>query len=310
MAQAAAFDLAPVDIAPWREGGTGIDYAHSFDSGLPGPHVLVNALAHGNDICGAAALDRMLRAGIRPRRGRLSLVFANVAAYRRFDLAEPGSGRFVDEDFNRLWSPAALEGKRRSSELDRARALRPLIDTVDFLLDIHSMQADAPALMLCGALDKGRRMALAVGTPALIVADSGHVAGTRLRDYADFGDPRSAKNALLVECGQHWRGASADIAHEVATRFLVHCGTIETPLAPIRETQRLAEVTDTVTVHGERFAFAADYRGLHVVPRAGTVIGHDGPTPVRTPYDDCLLIMPSRTAGRGQTAVRLARYVT
>jgi hypothetical protein len=30
---------------------------------------------------------------------------------------------------------------------------------------------------------------------------------------------------------------------------------------------------------------------------------------VRTPYDDCVLIMPSRRSGRGQTAVRLGRYV-
>jgi len=30
---------------------------------------------------------------------------------------------------------------------------------------------------------------------------------------------------------------------------------------------------------------------------------------VRTPYDDCVLIMPSRRLVKGQTAVRLGRYV-
>jgi hypothetical protein len=47
-----------------------------------------------------------------------------------------------------------------------------------------------------------------------------------------------------------------------------------------------------------------------VVPRAGTVIATDGPKPIRTPYDDCVLVMPTATPRRGQTAVRLGRFVS
>src|SRR3546814_14963345 len=72
-------------------------------------------------------------------RSRLTLGFANVAAYRRFDPSDPGRFRYVDEDLNRLWGRNVLDGRRRSVELDRARQMRPLIDTVDLLLDIHSM---------------------------------------------------------------------------------------------------------------------------------------------------------------------------
>lgn len=38
-----------------REGNTGVDYVHRFDSGVPGPHVLFNALTHGNEFCGMVA---------------------------------------------------------------------------------------------------------------------------------------------------------------------------------------------------------------------------------------------------------------
>jgi hypothetical protein len=41
----------------------------------------------------------------------------------------------------------------------------------------------------------------------------------------------------------------------------------------------------------------------------GTLIGRDDEREVRTPYDDCVLIMPSRRFVKGQTAVRLGRYV-
>ena len=43
--------------------------------------------------------------------------------------------------------------------------------------------------------------------------------------------------------------------------------------------------------------------------RHRTLIGRDNGHEVRTPYDDCVLIMPSRRLARGQTAVRLGRYV-
>jgi hypothetical protein len=167
----------------------------------------VNALTHGNEICGAIAVDRMLRQRVRPVRGRLTLAFANVAAFLRFDPANPYASRCVDEDFNRVWNPQALDGPGRSVELQRARQLRPFVDAADYLLDIHSMLEPSPAVMICGPLDKGIRFAFDVAIPRDIVSDEGHANGTRMRDFGGFGDPGSSRNALLVECGQHWERA-------------------------------------------------------------------------------------------------------
>ncbi|RMD60861.1 MAG: succinylglutamate desuccinylase, partial [Alphaproteobacteria bacterium] len=61
------------DIAPYRAGNTGIDHVISFEATRPGPHVMVSALVHGNEVCGAVALDFLLRAEVRPRQGRLTL---------------------------------------------------------------------------------------------------------------------------------------------------------------------------------------------------------------------------------------------
>ncbi len=305
-------ELEAPDITPYAAGNTGIPYVTSFDSLRPGPHVLVNALTHGNEICGAIVLDRLLRDGVRPIAGRLTLSFANVAAYRRFDPANPTFSRFIDEDFNRLWDVATLDGPRRSLELDRARALRPLIDTVDLLLDIHSMQQAAAPLMLTGLTDKSLTLARRVGIPEVIVRDAGHAAGRRMRDYGAFDEPASAKAALLVECGQHWAKRTAEVALDTAWRFLAASGVLDPTeaarrLAPAPR-QRVVTVTDAVTITSERFAFAENYRGLEVIPRAGTVIARDGGREIRTPYDECVLIMPSRRLTRGQTAVRLGRF--
>lgn len=145
------------DISRWRAGNTGIDYLHTFDSGKPGKHVMILALTHGNEVSGAIAVDALLTAGLRPVAGRLSLGFGNVGAYEHFSAENADATRYLDEDMNRVWTPAALDGTRDSRELARARAMRPLLDTVDLLLDIHSMHEASAPLMMTGAARQGDR---------------------------------------------------------------------------------------------------------------------------------------------------------
>lgn len=309
-----AVELTPPDIARYADGSDGIPYVHTFRAAAPGPHVAVTAVVHGNEPCGAIALTRLFDAGVRPVRGALSLAFMNVAAYEAFDPTDPNASRWVDEDFNRLWSDVILEGQRDSVELARARQVRPFVDTIDLLLDIHSMQHPTTPLMMAGPAEKGIDLARATGMPEIIVRDEGHAAGPRLRDYAGFVDPTSAKNAVLVECGQHWERGAAEVAYEAAVRFLRACGAVlpdfATDAVTSRPRQRVVEVTERVTVDSEAFAFAEAYRGMDVIPRAGTVIATDGDRAVRTPYDDCVLVMPSKRLWPGQTAVRLGRFTS
>ena len=48
--------------------------------------------------------------------------------------------------------------------------------------------------------------------------------------------------------------------------------------------------------------------GMMVIGRRDTPIARDGGREIRTPYDDCVLIMPTRRPRKGETAVRLGRY--
>jgi predicted deacylase len=275
--------------------------------------VLLNALTHGNEICGAIVVDRLLREGLRPVRGTLTLAFANVEAFSRFDRLRPYATRFVDEDFNRVWTPATLDGPRHSVELDRARQLRPFVDAADYLLDIHSMLEPSPAVMICGPLDKGIRFSFDVGIPAHIVSDTGHSNGTRMRDYGGFGDPASPKNALLIECGQHWERKAEHVAWQTTWRFLQALGAVDPARAakeivPPEGPQKLIRVTDAVVASSPAFRFARDFTGLEVVPQKGDVIAWDGDKAVRAPYDNCVLIMPvPHNIKTGLTAVRLGR---
>jgi hypothetical protein len=55
--------------------------------------------------------------------------------------------------------------------------------------------------------------------------------------------------------------------------------------------------------------FTQVFQGGDVVHRRHTLIAIDGGVEIRTPHDDCLLVMPSLRPSRGHTAVRLARFV-
>jgi predicted deacylase len=268
---------------------------------------------HGNEICGAIALDRLLRAGVRPARGKLTFMFANIDAYQNFNRIDPVTSRYVDEDMNRVWYTKAMDGPRHSRELDRARLLLPVVRSADFLLDIHSTTSIDKPMMLTGVEQKHLDFARRMGFPALLVRDSGHEGGTRLRDSGSFADVNSPAVALLIEAGQHWVKPTAEVAHETVWRFLAATGVLSDAdaapwLARPRESQNSIMVTDRITTQSDNFHFFEPYQGFEVIPRGGTAIARDGDRDICTPYDNCVLIMPSRRFARGQTAVRLGRY--
>jgi len=309
-------EIAFPDLGSYAAGNDGTPHVWTFGSEHPGPHVLIQALTHGNEVCGAIALDWLLREKVRPLRGTLTLVFANVAAYLRFNRADPFASRCVDEDFNRLWTREVLDGPRHSAELARARELRPIVDRVDHLLDLHSMSEPCLPLAMAGRQRKGVELAKAIGVPQNIVIDSGHAAGQRLRDYAFFDDPADPRSALLVECGQHWEAAAPQVARQSVLRFLDHFAMLDRGFAgqylddATPPPQHIVEVTSTVTIVSDAFRFTQPVHGLQVIRRAGTAYAMDAGAEIRTPHDDCVLIMPTRKPKRGETAVRLGRFVS
>ncbi|MEN9628712.1 MAG: hypothetical protein RJA10_1939 [Pseudomonadota bacterium] len=310
-----ALEILPPDISPFRAGNRGVDFVHVIDSGRPGPKVLVQALTHGNEICGALALQWLFAQGFSPQVGRLTLVFANVAAFARFDPANPHRSRYVDEDLNRVWDDAVLFGPRDSVELRRARELQPFIDEAEVLLDIHSMHEPCRPLMVCGTVDKNAAYARQLGVPGDLLIDTGHPAGLRMIERGGFGDPRSQRHALLIECGQHWARSSRDVAIDTLVRFLGLTGLADAGWvaghtqvqAPAQ--QRLVRVTEAVVARSGDFRFLLPVQGLGVVPRAGTPIAQDGSHVWVAPYDDTVLVMPSMEHVRpGNTQVRLGRF--
>ncbi len=309
MSTSADFELLPRDLAPYRRGNTGIDYVHRFESGRPGPHVLVNALTHGNEFCGMVAATHLLDTDVRPRIGTLTVSFANVAAYESFNPAQPLESRQLVHNLNRIWSPAWLDGDEDSPELARARTLRPVVAAADHILDIHSTSTDVQPFWVYPQFARNAATALAIGRPAVhLVMPQGLGSGTPLIQHGRHGEADGTGVALVAECGGHFRRASGELATEVALDFLAHFGLIErAPLAPKPAQQRF-ELLQTWVVKTPEFRFARPLVGFETFAH-GELIATDGAEEVRALCEGCTVLMPTRRPIVGREGVYLARPI-
>lgn len=301
-----ALEVLPRDLSAYREGNTGIPYVHRFDSGRPGPHVLVNALTHGNEFCGMVAATHLLDHGVRPRIGTLTVSFANVAAYESFDPEQPFDSRQLVHNLNRIWSPEWLEGEEDSPELRRARELRPVVAAADHILDLHSTSNDVEPFWVYPAFERNAEAALAIGRPAVhLVMPDGLGSGTPVIQHGRHGQADSdAGVAMVAECGQHFRQATSDLAVEVALDFLAHFGLIEARPRNVAP-QRRYLLLQTYVIRTPEFRFTRPVVGFETFAK-GELIATDGDTEVRAP-EDCAILMPARKPIPGREGVYIAR---
>lgn len=308
--------VLPPDLSKWASAPLGVPYVHERRGDVDGPDILVTALAHGNEYAGATVISELLSSKWTPTRGRVTFAFCNVVAFHRFDATRPDESRFADEDFNRVWGVETLDGPEISSELARARQLRPFVDRASHLLDLHSMHEPSTPLLITGVLKRNIEFAKTLRAHAQIVVDEGHSDGVRMRDYDAFSDMHGEKIAVLLEAGQHWEASSIAVTRDVLMRFLIQAGAIDLDRAPSkwllpdRQSLTPVRVTDRVVAQSTSFDFCEPFTGGEVIPHAGTVIATDAGAQIVTPYDDCVLVMPSlRQLRPGVTTVRFGKFV-
>lgn len=306
--ESTVFELLPRDLRPYEKGNTGVPYVHRFVSSRPGPHVLVNALTHGNEFCGMVAATHLLDRGVRPKIGTLTVSFANVEAYDSFDRADPFKSRMLVHNLNRIWSKEWLEGKEDSPDLRRARELRPVVAAADHILDIHSTAQPVQPFWVYPGYERNAQAALAIGVPQIhLVMPTGMKTGTPLIQHGRHGEAAHHGVALVAECGQHFLRASGELATEVTMRFLAHFGLVDAdPEWPRPGAQRRYELLSTPVIKTPDVKFARPVIGLETFAKDELIVT-DGGEEIRSPCDGCTIFMPARIHVPGRELVYLTR---
>ena len=105
------------------------------------------------------------------------------------------------------------------------------------------------------------------------------------------------------------------VALDTALHFLRACNVVDinfindrlSPAAKEPELAEMWDVTDGITALTDDFQFCEEYVGMEIIESEGTKIAQDGDLDIKTPYDNCLLMMPNHRPGAGVRKLRLCR---
>jgi len=288
-----------------------------YETGRPGPRVIIVGGMHGNEPGGVLALQRVLAEleELRlPLRGRLLCLGGNLEALRR-------GQRFIDRDLNRVWGygqevpegPGIYEFEVR----DRLQAeIEPVLEGATepvVFLDLHSTSAGGAPFSIIGDTRQNRRIALGLPVPVILGLEES-VDGALLGYFGERGHI-----AVGFEGGQHDDPLTVD-HHEAAVWItLIRAGALlreEVPRAVefydrLREGARgrpgVIEMRHRHHVRAEdEFSMREGFANFDPIAR-GDVLATDASGQVTSP-ESGLLLLPLYQ-GQGQDGFFVGREV-
>ena len=198
-----------------------------------------------------------------------------------------------------MWSAAATAGRisraRRSSTLSSPPSSQA-DDQIRFRLWVISRLSNG--LPVSNVSYAATLAKLSVSVPIF--------GRTPLIQHGSHGQAEGPGAALVVECGQHFKQASAEVAIDVATNFIAHFGLVDRPVPRAATPPRRFELLRTHVVQHESFAFVRPLIGFETFAE-GELIATDGPVEIRALCDDCTIFMPARKAIVGREGVYLTK---
>lgn len=222
-------------------------HAVSFIAPAPGAALLFLGAVHGDETCGAIAIERIIAefktGALMLQRGSVTFIpICNPAAFRL-------QQRQVEKNLNRVFGTAGTSYEERM-----AGTLKPYLNGCDYLVDLHSYRApigsppfgfidpsNQPSLRFATHLFQGIASGFYVSNFAAAIAASGYnptntpVAAPMLGtvEYARLNAKNGGKGAiaLTVECGGHADANGAAVAYQVMLNALGYLGLITHPTA-------------------------------------------------------------------------------
>ncbi|MBW2461180.1 MAG: succinylglutamate desuccinylase/aspartoacylase family protein [Deltaproteobacteria bacterium] len=278
----------------------GVTYL-SRDPALPRPHVGVLGSVHGDEECGVEAIRDLLRRGeageLALGVGTMVLIHGNPEASALGIRSTEGGAdinRILDFDWVRT-----LPEDQWTSEHRRAFALRPVLEDVDVLLDLHSASNETPAFGIVNAVPKSLEIAKRLGVGFVV-----HSWG-ELSPKVTIGVlQRRQMPGISVECGQHHDPQTNARALAITERFLRYVGALEGIEPALTEVIEL-EVEEILKKPSRAFRFARPLSGMERLD-AGELVGTDGTIDFRLEKTRWA-ILPNEGAAVGGDLLYLAK---
>jgi succinylglutamate desuccinylase len=267
----------------------------------PRPHVGVCGSMHGDEPCGALAIQRIAgdfeSRALAPAKGTVFLIHANPEATRLGLRFTPGG-----VDLNRLWDFEFTDTLRPEAwgyEHHRVLELKEVLGDLDIFLDLHSAKTNTPAFGVSNGEGEIDEVAKHIGISYLVQSWYG------LADKVIIGFLKLAGTpALSVECGAHGDPEIANTAYAIGMSFLRATGAIDDDQATNGKDVQTVHVVETITRPSEAFRFDTAWTGFQEL-EPGTLVGRDRLTEIRVSRR-CYTVLPNEDVEVGDDVVYLA----
>lgn len=272
----------------------------TFHGLKPGPRLLVLGAVHGNEVCGALAIEGILN---ELEKGSLAIECGTVTFLPITNpLAYQLHQRTGERNLNRNMAPNA---NPHDFEDRIANVLCPLLDAHDALLDLHSFHTGgAPFVMIGPQNNHGKlepfeqafeemQLALHTGAPRIVEGwlDT-YALGVQRRIASSITNPHSQNRetspnygvgtteymrsrggyGVTLECGQHDDPQAVVVARHAIVQTLALLGLTTSALKPVANTPEILRLIDVTDRNHAADQFTKEWRSFDAV-KAGDVIG-------------------------------------
>lgn len=275
-----------------------------------GPSLILLGNIHGNESCGYRGLSALIRDIDEEK------YLVNAGRLIIIPICNPGankvSKRYVDRDLNRnLFPPKEI----CHYEDYLAKIICPIIDSADFLVDLHSFGAKGDAMVMFGGEDAREiKFAKALGLKNYLYGWR-EFHGISEEDMMYQGSTEYARKsgacAVTVECGSNSDPKSEIVAFDAALlaaihlSILVHPGIADTEnILSNKSEQQCARITKEITMCPGMVA-AGEHRNFQSVRKKQTLCQtSDGETIMAE--CDGYIIMPCDNPAVGDVFLTIA----
>jgi len=277
-----------------------------YETGTPGPTLIVLGGLHGNEPSGVHAARRVLERLQQerpPLRGQVVALAGNLEALAR-------QRRFLTRDLNRAWTEdrvtrlrdgdPALNSPEDMQQRDLLRIMEEAGERADghriIVLDLHTTSGESPPFTVMSDTRRNRRIAFGVPGPVLLGLEES-IDGSLLSYATERGHV-----AVLVESGQHDAERSIDLHEAVIWLTLASAGCLTPREVPDYELWRrrmdeackgLPRVVELRYRHaiddGDDFRMEPGLRGFTPI-RKGDLLARDRRGEIRSQHDGHLLM--------------------
>lgn len=226
---------------------------------LPGKRVMVLAGIHGNELCGVKAFDELLPQ-LTIERGSVVFVYANMEAIAQ-------RKRFIDFNLNRCFLKKQPVEMEQSLEGGIARALMPLLDSADALLDLHATASpNSKSFVIC---DERWITDAAIFNSDLVTYNWDEFE----QGSTDYYMNLQKKPAFCVECGYLEDERAVEIATSGIISFLQYMGNVSD--IPKRKDQKVVKITGAYKNKSAAFRRVREFEDFELLLER-TLIGFEG----------------------------------